>query len=129
MTRKVVYSRCFGGFGLSEKAIQRYFQLKGWELITVEGDFGSKFHFKGPLPEGITTEDVMEHLDEMDDIYWYDGDVDRTDPELVQVVEELGAEADGSFAKLGVAEVEGPYRIDEYDGRETVMEPNDYQWS
>lgn len=129
MSRKVVYNRCFGGFSLSEEAIQRYFQLKGWELLVVPGDFGINYHFKGPFPDGITVENAVEHIDELDDSYWYDRYVDRDDPILVQVVEELGEKADGSFARLAIAEVEGPYRIDEYDGQESVMEPKDYTWS
>jgi hypothetical protein len=31
-------------------------------------------------------------------------------------------------AKLAIEEVSGPYRIDEYDGFETVKEPDGYDW-
>ena len=52
----------------------------------------------------------------------------RHDPLLVQVVEELKAEANTWASKLCIKEVSGPYRIDEYDGIETVYEPGDYAW-
>lgn len=48
----------------------------------------------------------------------------RTDPILIEVVEELGAEADGRFADLCVVEIPDNlnYVIDNYDGRETLHE-------
>ena len=97
MMTKIVYNACFGGFGLSKRATDRYWELKG-----------------EPTPE-----------------YWYDGDMDRADPVLVQVVEELGEAANGNFAELGIVELEPgtKYRIDEYDGSEAVMTIDDYEWS
>lgn len=47
---------------------------------------------------------------------------------LVQVVEELGDKANGEYAKLRIEEVYGSYRIDEYDGNESVMTSGDYDW-
>lgn len=58
-------------------------------------------------------------------------EVDRASPILAQVVEELGGDADGGFADLQIAEVASgvKYRIDEYDGLESVMTVDDYEWS
>lgn len=94
---KIVYNACFGGFGLSQKAIDRYWELKG-----------------EPMPES-----------------WWDKNVDRADPVLVQVVEELVGEADGAYADLRIRELPAGtlYRIDEYDGSETVMTQDEYEWS
>lgn len=56
-------------------------------------------------------------------------DFDRHDPILVQVVEELGDAASGFCACLRIAEIEGSlYRIDEYDGFESVETPDEVQW-
>lgn len=55
-------------------------------------------------------------------------DMARHDPRLVKVVEALGDKANGRYAKLRIAEVEGPYRIDEYDGSESVETPDSYEW-
>jgi hypothetical protein len=48
----------------------------------------------------------------------------RADPLLVRVVEELGEEANGSFAKLKVVEIPDgvDYQIDDYDGVESIHE-------
>ena len=52
----------------------------------------------------------------------------RHDLLLVQVVEELEDKANTWASKLRIEEVSGPYRIEEYDGYETVYEPGDYNW-
>ena len=56
--------------------------------------------------------------------------IDRHDPDLVAVVEELGCQrASGDFATLYIEEIEGnQYNINEYDGSETVITPNGYRW-
>ena len=53
----------------------------------------------------------------------------RHNETLIEVIEELGEEANGMFADLSIVEVDGPYRIDEYDGNETVETPDSYEWS
>ena len=59
-----------------------------------------------------------------------DRNIDRDDPALVQVVEELGNGANGKYADLSIAELAAGtlYRIDEYDGMESVMTQDDYAW-
>ena len=67
---------------------------------------------------------AMERLAELgctDYVY----DIKRDDARLVQVVEEMGNAADGSFAKLTVVTIPDDvvaWHIDEYDGREHVAE-------
>jgi hypothetical protein len=53
-----------------------------------------------------------------------DGDIERTDPNLVKVVEELGKEANGEYADLGIVNIPDgvQWEIDYYDGRESVHE-------
>lgn len=57
-------------------------------------------------------------------------DIDRHDPFLIQVVQELGAKAEGHYSKLVIAEIPGcEYRISEYDGWESVEYPEmDQNW-
>ena len=53
----------------------------------------------------------------------------RHDPALVKVVEELGDAASGFYGNLRIAEIEGSvYRIDEYDGSESVETPDTVDW-
>ena len=101
---KIVYNACFGGYGLSEAAVMRYAEIKGINIS---------------LSEAIATWSFSVY------------DIERTDPALVQVVEELGEAANGRSAALRIAEVPAGtlYRIDEYDGVESVMTQEDYEWS
>lgn len=119
---KIVYNACYGGFGLSHEAVMRYNELAGLNLKAVRNDRFSSIIDYTYYVDGI--EDDKHH--------WYDGDIkDRTDPHLVQVVEELGKKANGPYSNLRIVDVPAgtKYRIDEYDGRETVMTANDYEWS
>lgn len=100
MTAKVAYNRCFGSFGLSEEAIHELRKL------------GLSVDHHGCL-EG--DEDWAE--------------VSRHDPRLVQVVESLGERANRPRSELGIKALRGSrYVIREYDGRESVVEPDDINW-
>jgi hypothetical protein len=139
---KVVYNKCFGGFGLSEKALKRYAEIKG---ITLYPEVDPKFltittWWTVPPEErtGIITGDWSLHSKEErissnarhKALTIYDRDIDREDPALVQVIEELGDEASGQCANLKIAEIQDGvlYRIDEYDGNESVQTRDDYEW-
>lgn len=56
-------------------------------------------------------------------------DLTRHDPVLIKVVETLGTDkASSDFAQLKIVKIEGyQYRIDEYDGYESVETPEDDQ--
>ena len=61
----------------------------------------------------------------------FDLDRNRTDPILVQVVEELGDRANGMCAELYIDDlpVGTKYRIREYDGLEYIETEEDIRWS
>ena len=110
---KVVINQCFGGFGLSAQAKQKYLEIKGVTGVVIKkNDWGHLTAFVIGA----------EH---------FDGDMDRTDPILVQVVEQLGKHANGAHAKLKVVDVgKGVrYRISEYDGNEHIEYADDVDWS
>lgn len=54
----------------------------------------------------------------------------RYDPLLIECIETLGQEkASGDFALLAIKEIEDDFfYIDEYDGSETVVTPNEVGW-
>ena len=134
---KIVYNACYGGFGLSHEAIMRYAEIKGITLYT-EKKYGFTHYYLCPLEEyeRINAEEQTKpaspgRFDRSNALYFSDRDFDRTDPILVQVVEELGDKADGRCAKLRIAEIPAGtlYRIDEYDGFESIETKDSYEWS
>ena len=49
----------------------------------------------------------------------------RHDPELINVISELGSKANASVSSLAIKELSSPYyKIIEKDGREEVVEPD-----
>lgn len=128
MTR-VVYNACYGGFGLSVEAVRRYAEIAGITLYEHTDDFFTAWY-------RVPREEYQRLIASGDygaanEAYFSVSDLSRTDPALVQVVEELGERANDSFAQLFIAEVPAGtrYRIDEYDGLESVMTIDDYEWS
>ena len=52
------------------------------------------------------------------------GEIDRTDPKLIELVETLGDEANGRAARLRIVNIPDDstdWEIDEYDGAERVL--------
>lgn len=108
---KVVVNACFGGFGLSHEAVMRYGELANINLVC---QMGIENHHISYYKDGVIS----------DDTHFYPGDIERDDPILVQVVEELGRSANGEYAELRIADVPDDIQwyIDDYDGSETVRE-------
>ena len=62
--------------------------------------------------------------------YGDDDILERHDPRLVDCVETLGEKANGKFSRLAVVEIDSNrYRIDEYDGRESIETPDSIAWT
>jgi len=103
----IVISTSYGGFGLSHQAILRLAELKGLKLFPVKGSFSTTYY-----------------TDENNTQYFFEQDIERNDPHLVQVVEELLDKADGSYAKLKIVQVpdDVKWHIKEYGGYEHVAE-------
>lgn len=113
MVYKVVYNDCYGGYSLSREAILLGRKISGdptWGGVCIIGD-------------------TYENGDPVAYDYGYVYELPRHDPILIQVVEELGEKASGSCAKLRIQTVSSLYRIEEYDGHETVYTPDDlHDW-
>ena len=62
--------------------------------------------------------------------YGYGRDIERNDPVLVQVVEELGSAANGSYATLRITDIPSgaQYRLQEYDGAEYIELATEIEW-
>jgi hypothetical protein len=106
MDIKMVINRCYGGYSLSEKAIKRLRELGSeaaikcaiisetneWGDVVTDGWGGRAFYPK----------------------------IERHDPLLVQVVEELGKEASGECADLRVVTAHINIGVNDHDGMERV---------
>jgi len=145
---KVVINKCYGGFNLSPKGIKRFAELKGKEcyffqwnikpdtfepltLEQAEEQELSIFAFTVPNPKDYLPEEkrdvdgtYKEYNKKFSEIAISVGDIPRSDPDLVKVVEELGEEANGMCSKLKIVEIPDNvnYEIDEYDGMESIHE-------
>jgi hypothetical protein len=111
-TTKIVINACYGGFSISNAAMKRYAELMGFE-------------YKAPVKEYYTSYVIDLAGTEISDY-----EINRTDPVLVQVVEELGDEANGMCSLLRIVELEKGtlYRIEEYDGFEHIETKADIEW-
>lgn len=103
---KVVINSDYGGFGLSDDAMREILKRKGFEYREEGPDKYGFYHFY------------------VNGEYFYDSDIDRDDPALVSVVEEMGEKANGRYAHLRIVEIpdDVKWHIGEYDGKEHVAE-------
>lgn len=114
---KIVINKCYGGFGLSEEAIFLYGKKKGINIIK----------------DKKKSDRLVSHYyidDIKDGNYFSDSNIERNDPILVEVVNELGEKADGTYSELKIVEIpdDVEWIIEEYDGNEWVAEDH-RRWS
>lgn len=139
---KLVINKCYGGFGLSANAIKRIAELgsTALEITDVKEYFGGNHEkwadtwgkrYQEELAQSVDIGDGFM-ADKHGSTLYKDGkaysfprdDKSRTDPILVQVVEEMGDVANGGFARLKVVEIPDgtQWELSEYDGIERVHE-------
>ena len=121
---KIVINKCFGGFGLSQKATVEFATRKGYGIVVNTGTTGWGYTYLAPtLPAG-TTLDVSGWYDDMWPEVLTDRDIERDDAVLVALVEEWGKKASGQHASLAVVEIPdgAKWQIEEYDGSEHIAE-------
>jgi hypothetical protein len=136
---KVVINNKYGGFSLSPEGVMRYAEIKG---ITLYPEADEKWkslnivtYWKCPpdrRPKVLKDSDFyVASLDERkasnlayNEATLDDRGIERDDPALVQVVEEMGAAADGRHASLKIVEIpdDVKWQIEQYDGLEWVAE-------
>lgn len=131
---KIVINACYGGFGLSHLAVMRYGELAGMTLYCYNTDNEQPERYIHDPEDGYppyatySKKDLgdfptYDELYAKDNILHYRG-IDRNDPLLVQVVEEMGKQANTFASNLKVVEIpdDVEWTIDEYDGLECVDE-------
>ncbi|GAG44527.1 unnamed protein product, partial [marine sediment metagenome] len=117
---KIAINKCFGGFGLSPKAIELYLKKQGKKCFFYKQ---TKYAFDGGKEEytkisidnldndlffSVYTRDMGDIFNKHNDKYfWYESfyDKKRTDKLLIETIEELGEdESSGSCAKIEIIE-------------------------
>lgn len=130
---KIVVNRCFGGFGLSYKAVMRYGELIGKKIYAyVNKDMNSfesntckqVFEDSDLFTIYLTKPNLKKFPKGEESVYFSYRDISRDDKNLIKVIEELGEEANDCFADLEIVEIPDgtDWTISEYDGMETVEE-------
>lgn len=125
---KIVINTCHGGFGLSHGAMMRYAELSGFKLYPWIDDITKQVYGDRA---------TLDRIDELswchyskhptlhgNEYYFSDGQLDRSDPILIEVVEEMGEDSYGNHAKLTIVDIpdDVEWEIEEYDGSEWVAE-------
>ena len=134
---KIVINSQYGGFSLSLLAIKEYLKLKGKDAFfyemkyengkciykKIEDDRNTLFISCYTKDLGDWFEDYISNK-ENDKYYFSSRDIDRTDKDLIKVIEKLKEKADGPCASLKIVEIpdDVDYEIEEYDGNEWVAE-------
>jgi len=136
MMMKVAINKCHGGFSLSGLAAKKL-AMMGSPVIEISS-FDDWYGDSGPpdYEEWIDIGDGFEALrfvgDKPTDTLRKDGFIynfprwsaDRSNPDLIGVIEEMGDGASGSLAEIMIVEIpdDVEYTIEEYDGLEWVAE-------
>lgn len=115
--KKVAINRCFGGFGISDEAFEKLLERKGiaFDKIVPEEKSsisGVIYYAAGHAGEG-------DHYISEYDLY-----KDRSDPDLIAVIEEFKETANSWASEIAIVEIPDgiEWHIHEYDGLEHVAE-------
>lgn len=129
--RKIVINSGIGGFELSYKAVMRYADLNGITLYAANllHPVSSKaVPYYGEEPAlfvHYATSPLNEKSEFDEEDYFYETLIQRDDPSLVQVVEELGSAANSMMSKLKIVEIPADVEWEiqsKSDGSESVHE-------
>ena len=131
---KVIINRRFGGFDLSNTAIQLYIRKKNLGLYS--NDDVNYYYVPVEEYNNQLESEELEYQKQLNglphnfsgyksnELCWSIDKIDRNDPCLVEVVEELGNTANTRYSKLKVVTIpdDMQYIINDFDGMESIHE-------
>jgi hypothetical protein len=132
---KIAINRCFGGFSLSDKAIEMIMNRKGFDCYRYKWQYerdkerytrvDNLSNDRLGLSINYSTADLGKVIEDIPkENRWYYGNLKRTDEDMIAVIEELGDEASGMCGEVVIVEIpdDVDWEIDEYDGLESIHE-------
>ena len=130
---KILVNRCYGGFSISDKAFEEYLKRTNQTFFKSEPkySFGGSSYYKVPPEEydAIHKEELNnttnpDRFKRSNELYLSSMAIERTDPILIEIVEEMGEDSFGVHSEIEVLEIPDgiDWEIEEYDGMEHVAE-------
>jgi len=134
---KIVINRCYGGFGLSPEAVKLYFEKMNIPIYVVQMKEKEDWDWDKPkeytlldknkynsLFPWFTTKPLNDDGTMVEGSHFFIHNIERTDPILIDVVEELGEKSWDGTSELEVVEIPDGigYYINDYDGLESIHE-------
>lgn len=131
---KIVKNANYGGFRLSDEGYLEYARLAGFPLSIYsydhlnsrydkveQGKLFCPIYLKGDLGESCGAKEFNEFYKNN---RFHCSDLERTDPILIQVVENLGEKASAPYASLVIVEIPDDidWEISDKGGAETIRE-------
>jgi len=133
--KKVVINRCYGGFGLSPRAIKKLIEIESpiidkTPIKKYDNTWFSKFDNDEIVSLGKYKYIRFITSFLFDEKYVYtlysisEFEKLREHPDLIKVIEELGEKANSESSELRIVEIPDgvDYEIDDYDGIESIHE-------
>ena len=119
---KVAINRCYGGFGISQEAFMKLLERKEIAYETSPSKFAIRDSDSDFWVAGHVGEDEY-YISE------YEYYKDRSDPDLIYVIEQYGESANSWASEIAIVDIpdEVEWHIAEYDGIEWVAE-NHQTW-
>jgi len=114
---KVVINTCFGGFGISNIAFEKLLERKGIAFNKVP----AKWPIRGNDSDYYRADGIQSDDTYLSEYEFYEN---RSDTDLIAVIEELGKDSWGWAAELAIVDIpdDVEWHIHEYDGLEHVAE-------
>jgi hypothetical protein len=120
--KEIVINKCYGGFGLSHKAIIRYAELKGFKLFWKIDNIHKEIYKERAVVENP---EVLVHYYKDENLKeYFSPDIERDDEDLIKIVREMGNSVNSKHSDLNIVEIPDgvEWEVEEYDGVEWIAE-------